>query len=73
MSPIVHGKMYPELENWGLLQYGLRILLDPRNVQGRERALLDIDTLRYYLRDIKSPCSIALLLPAQTPGQGMVG
>jgi hypothetical protein len=69
MSPIVHGRMYPELENWGLLNYVLRILLDPQTVQGRERALLDIDTLRRYLRDIKSPCDIALLLPAQTPGQ----
>jgi hypothetical protein len=34
-------------------------------VRPHARAILDIDTLRVYLRSVESPCRIALLLPAK--------
>ncbi len=65
MSPFVHGRIYPETESSELLGYTLRVLLDPRTAQEHARAMLDIDTLRVYLRTIDSPCRIVLLLPAR--------
>lgn len=65
MSPFVHGRIYPETESSGLVGYTLRVLIDPRIVRDHRRSILDIDTLRIYLRDVESPCRIVLLLPAK--------
>jgi len=65
MSPFVHGGIYPEIESSGLVSYALRALIDPRIVRDHWRSILDIDTLRIYLRTIESPCRIVLLLPAK--------
>ena len=65
MTPIVHGRVYPESESSELLSHTFRVLLDPQAVCTHERVLLDIDTLRIYLRDISAPCLIHLLVPAQ--------
>jgi len=65
MSPFVHGRIYPEIESSGLVGYTLRVLIDPRIVRDHWRSILDIDTLRIYLRNIESPCRIVLLLPAK--------
>jgi len=46
MSPIVHGRMYPETESSELMGYTLRVLIDPRTVYTHRRVMLDIDTLR---------------------------
>jgi hypothetical protein len=64
MSPVVHGRIYPETESSALMGYMLRVLVDPRILREHARAMLDIDTLRVYLRTIESPCRIVLLLPA---------
>jgi hypothetical protein len=69
MSPIVHGRIFPEIESSRLLTYALRLLIDPRTLRDHGRAILDIDTLRTYLRAIDSPCRVVLLLPAQTAGE----
>jgi len=69
MSPIVHRRIYPETESSGLLSYTLRLLVDPRTVRDHHRAVLDIDTLRIYLRDIGSPCRVVLAVPAQPAGE----
>src|SRR5690349_9190070 len=66
MSPIVHGRIYPDADSSDLVSYTLRILVDPRTARDYPRAMLDIDTLRIYLRDIESPSRITLLLPAQS-------
>jgi hypothetical protein len=63
MSPFVHGRIYPETESSELLGYTLRVLVDPRTAQEHARGMLDIDTLRVYLRTIDSPCRTVLLLP----------
>jgi hypothetical protein len=65
MSPFVHGHIYPETESSGLVGYSLRALIDPRIVRDHWRSILDIDTLRIYLRNVESPCRIVLLLPAK--------
>jgi hypothetical protein len=65
MSPLIHGRIYPETESSGLVGYTLRVLIDPRMVRDHWRSILDIDTLRIYLRDVESPCRIVLLLPAK--------
>jgi hypothetical protein len=65
MSPFVHGRIYPETESSELLGYTLRVLVDPRTAEEHARAMLDIDTLRVYLRTVDSPCRIVLLLPAR--------
>lgn len=69
MSPIVHERMYPEVYSSCLLNYTLRILVDPPSIVRITRLLLDIDTLRTYLRDLESPCRIILMLPADVTGQ----
>jgi hypothetical protein len=69
MSPIVHGRIYPETESSRLQNYTLRVLLDPRMIRDHERAILEINTLQVYLRDIASPCRVVLMLPAQLAGQ----
>src|SRR5262245_20631618 len=65
MSPVVHGRIYPETESSGLMGYTLRIVVDPGTIRSHERAWLDIDTLRVYLRMVDSPCRINFLLPAK--------
>src|SRR5579864_5890490 len=65
MSPIVHGTMYPETFSSRLLRYHLRILFDPAAILQLKRTILDLDTLRVYLKDAKVPLRIDFLLPAQ--------
>jgi len=65
MSPFIHGRIYPETESSGLVSYTLRALIDPRIVRDHWRSILDIDTLRIYLRSVESPCRIVLMLPAK--------
>jgi len=69
MTPLVHGYIYPEVESSRLLTYNFRILIDPSSVKRAEKSLFDIDTLRQYLSESKSPCKIDLLLPAPISGQ----
>jgi hypothetical protein len=38
-------------------------------IRDHHRAILEINTLQVYLRDIDSPCRVVLLLPAQPTGQ----
>lgn len=64
MSPIAHGWMYPEAQSSHLRFSTLRVLVDPASIRKATRALLDIDTLRIYLRDLESPYRIVLMLPA---------
>ena len=65
MSPLVYGRIYPEVESSELINYTLRVLIEPAVVQIHAKAMLELDTLRVYLRDLGSPCRIALLLPAK--------
>jgi hypothetical protein len=67
MSPIIHGRIYPETKSSSLVRRELNILIDPRMVTPEtERQLIDLDILRHYLRDLPGqPCRITLLAPAQ--------
>ena len=67
MSPFIHGRIYPEVEEASLLSYELRILIDPASITSSITPfLIDFDILRSYLRDINDlPCRVTLLAPAQ--------
>lgn len=70
MSPLVHGKIYPESERSSLARREFRILLDPTALNGPTLAhLLEIDVLREYLQYLPGPpCRIAFVVPAPNPG-----
>lgn len=67
MCPIVHGRIYPEIESSSLVYRELRVLIDPRAVTPETTShLLDLDVLRTYVQGLPGPpCRISLLVPAQ--------
>ncbi len=67
MSPIIHGRIYPETQSSTLVRREFNILIDPRMVTlETARQLLDLDVLRHYLKDLPGqPCRITLKAPAQ--------
>ena len=64
-SPFVHGRIYPETESSRLVSHTLRLLIDPRIIRDHWQLVLEIDTLRIYLRDVESPCKVVFVLPAK--------
>lgn len=67
MSPIIHGRIYPEIKSSSLVRRELNILIDPRRVTlETKRQLLDLDVLRRYLKDLPGqPCRITFKVPIQ--------
>lgn len=67
MSPLVHNRIFPEIESANLLFHELRILVDPKSVNQKSLSkIIEMDVLRCYLKDVSgSSCRISFLLPAQ--------
>lgn len=57
--PFIYGKVHPEIEEGGLLSYVFRILIEPSNYIHTNALLIDIFTLKKYLRDIEN-CPVQL-------------
>jgi len=69
MSPLVHGRIYPESDRSSLPRREFRILLDPSPINDATvSALLEIDVLRQYLHSLPGPpCRITFVAPANDP------
>jgi hypothetical protein len=67
--PIIHGRMFPEVQSAGVLRREFRILIDPTTVTAATASnLVDIDVLRHYLRTLPGePFRVSLLAPAAAP------
>ncbi len=67
MSPIIHGRIYPEAESSALLRHELRVLIDPCLIASvANEHLMDLDVLRHYLRSLPGqPCQITLISTAE--------
>lgn len=72
MTPILHGRVHPETSSSSLVRRELRILLDPRFLEGDWVArLIDLNVLCQYLASLPgSPCTITLLAPS-APDAGL--